>query len=301
MADNNGPRNRKSRTPTGPQLKIEEIDYQISFDVEAFDNFIRSQGIWITHYRAVPDPRGMASLGDNRDVLNLKPSDSDGFVYRKAGRAQVLFTSNNKNVDPKDLGEMAFSTAYITLPRYYEDGSDVVVHSWDKFYLEDIEIKVTTTQYVEANKKGVDRLQYPAVKVTDLLDANGVSYEQDKDFNIGPDGEIIWLTQRRPGWNATIGKGVIYSIRYLYTPYFVVSRHLHEIRVSQVTDKMDYSRSLERMPYQVQVLRENVFLDNKHPNDTGQRDNRQQIEPNVGGGRGPQGLPSVSGTLGPKP
>ena len=303
LADIHGKRKRAPRKPDGPQINIQEIDYQISFDVDAFDSFIKSQGVWVTHWRAVPDPRGMASVGDNRDVLNIRPSDSDGFIYKEAGKMQVLFTTNSKHVQATDLGEMAFSTAYMTMPRFYDSTkNEIVLHTWDKLYLNDIEIKVTTSQYIEANKKGVDRLRFPAVKVTDIVDANGVSYEESIDFQISPEGNIVWLTQRRPGWNVETGKGTVYSIRYMYTPYFIVDRLLHEIRVSQVTKPGDFSleRFLERMPYQTQVVRENAFLDNKNPSEPGGVDPRRQHAPSVGGALGPQGYPSVSGVLGPK-
>lgn len=303
MTEKHGNRKRNPRKPEGPQIIINEVDYQISFDAEAFDSFIRSQGVWVTHYRAIPDPRGMASVGDNRDVLNLRPSDSDGFIYKKAGKMQALFTVNSIYVKDTDLGELAFSTAYMTMPRTYADTDEpVVLHTWDKLYLNDIEIKVSTTQFVEANKKGLDRLRFPAVKVTDVVDANGVYYEEDKDFQVTEDGHIKWLGQKRPGWNVETGRGTIYSVRYQYTPYFIIDRLLHEIRVAQVTKPGDitFSRFLERMPYQVQVVRENAFLDNKHPQEPGSADPRQQKAPNVGGALGPQGYPSVAGALGPK-
>ena len=303
MADSTGPRGRKPRTQEGPQVIINAADYQISFDVEWFNSFIKSQGVKVTHYRAIPDPRGMASVGDNRDVLNLRPSDSDGFIYKKSGECLALFTVNSKNVNPQDLGELAFSTAYMTMPQYYDDGRSIVIDTWDKFYLQDIEIKVVTTQYLESNKKGIDRLRHPAVQVQDLVDANGVYYNEGKDFKISEEGHIVWLGQKRPGWNVETGKGVVYSIRYLYTPYFIVDRLLHEIRVSQVSKPADFSgkRYLERMPYQVQVVRENSFLDNKHPQSPGGADPRMQKSPAVGGTLGPLGLPTVGGKLSEKP
>jgi hypothetical protein len=176
------------------------------------------------------------------------------------------------------------------------------MHTWDKLYLADIEIKVSLTQFVEADKKGVDRLRHPAVSISDLIDANGVSYEEGVDFKISDSGAIVWLGQKRPGWNATIGKGVVYSVRYMYTPYFIVDRILHEIRVSQSTrqDGKSFKRFLERMPYQVQVIRENAFLNSKDSGDDTSKNARKTQAPDIGGGLGMTGYPSVSGTLGPK-
>lgn len=303
MADKTGKRSRNPRQPVGPQINIEEVDYQISFDIDAFDSFIQSQGIWVTHWRAIPDPRGMASVGDNRDVLDIRPHNSDGFIYKESGKMQVLFSANSKSVKPEDLGEIAFSTAYMTMPRFYADnGKDVVLHTWDKLYLNDIEIKVSLTQFVESDKKGIDRLRHPAVSVSDLIDANGVTYEEDQDFKLSEEGHIVWLGQKRPGWNATIGKGVVYSIRYMYTPYFIVDRLLHEIRVSQATKSSgyDFKRYLERMPYQTQVIRENAFLSSRDPGDDPSKNSRKIQAPDIGGGPSTAGFPSVGGALGPK-
>lgn len=300
MSDKVGPRARIPRKPEGTQIPINEYEYQISFDSKAFDDYIKSQGVWVTHYRAIPDPRGMASRGDNRDILNIRPQDSDGFIYKKAGDLQVTFTLNSKQVSQDPLGEMSFSMAYITLPRYYPGTKEeVLVHPWDKFYLKDIEIRVVNLQFLESRKEGVERLQYPAVRVELLVDANGIWYESDKDFEITSDGNIKWLGQKRPGWNINTGKGTVFAIRYRYTPYFIVSRLIHEIRVSQVTDPLTYNRNLERMPYQVEVVREIVFRDvNSNPGSPS-IDIRYQNAPQVGGALGPIGVPKVGGTTGP--
>jgi len=302
MADKTGPRKRSPRKPEGSQILIQEPEYQISFDSPAFDAFVKSQGIWVTHHRAIPDPRGMASRGDTRAVLDGKPQDSDGFIYKKVEDLQVTFTNNSTYVQHRDLGELSVSTAYITLPKQYpKSKKEVLVHPWDKFYLKDIEIRVVNLQYMEARREGVDRLQYPAVSVEELVDTNGVWYEQDKDFKLTKEGHIKWLSQKRPGWNEKTGKGTVFSIRYKYTPYFVVNRVLHEIRVSQITNPATFQRSLERMPYQVEVVREFVFKDkNNHPGSP-DLDIRYQSQPQVGGNTGPIGVPSVGGLTGPKP
>lgn len=297
---NLGSRPRKSKKPEGPQLNTNQVDYQISFDMDAFDNFVRSQGVRMIHYRAIPDPRGMISRGDNRDVQNLKPVGSDGYIYKESGVFIGTLTSNSNSVNPADLGDISNSVAYMTLPRHYEGTEeDIIVEPFDKFYLRDIEVKVSVSQFMESNKEGVDRLNYPAVKVKDLIDANGVEYKQGENFNLNDDGQIVWVGQKRPGWNVEAGRGVVYSIRYLYTPFFVVDRLLHEIRVTQVTDLATQDRRLERAPYQVQLLRENVFLENKHPEDPADRDPRMQRPPQIGGDTGPMGMPSLDGP--PKP
>lgn len=299
MADQNGPRSRKPREPSGPQVLINQLEYQISFDPRAFDLFIKSHGIWVTHYMAIPDPRGMASRGDNRDVLSARPKDSDGFIYKKVADMQVLFTANTKYIDNKDLGEVAFSAAYMTMPRYYNGTTkEVILSSWDRFFLKDIEIKVAEKQFIEATRDGIDRLHYPAVEVDAVVDSNGVFYDLGKDFSITSGGDIQWISQKRPGWNATTGKGTVYTVCYKYTPYFVVNRMMHEIRVAQITNPATMKRNLERMPYQVQVFRENVYRDNKTENERLEVNPRVENSPEVGGALGTK--INVGGALGPK-
>jgi hypothetical protein len=300
--DVNGPRKRIINDASGDQLIFQEGERQLSFDSEAFQNFIKGQGIWITHYRALPDPRGMASRGDNRDVLDLRPQDSDGFVYKKAGDIQATFTVNSKNISQDPLGEISNSVAYMTMPKYYSDNpkEEVLIHPWDRFYLKDIEIRVVNLQFLESRKEGVDKLQYPAVRVEELVDSNGVWYTQDTDFAITEEGNIKWLGQKRPGWNVNTGKGTVFSIRYRYTPYFIVVRLIHEIRVSQITDPATFKRTLERMPYQVEVIREIVFRDANTNPGSPTIDIRYQNAPQVGGNLGPIGAPKIGGPTGPK-
>jgi hypothetical protein len=294
-----GPRDRESRQPQGTQLNLNLQDYQISFDPLAFDEFVRSQGLWITHLAATPDPRGMASRGDNRDINNLRPEDSDGFIYDEVGRFQALFTSNSTNVQNEPIGELAFSTAYMTMPRFYpKTGEQITIHPWDRFYIEDVETEVVNMQFLEARREGVDRLQYPAIKVEKLIDTDGVVYKQDVDFSITKSGDIKWLGQKRPMWNPKTGRGLVYSVRYRYTPFFIVNKLLHEIRVAQITNPRSFERSVERMPYQVQVVREHVFRDNNVDPKAPKADSRYQNAPQEAGSAGPVGLPAISNQKG---
>lgn len=262
-----GPRNRRGRKPLGPQAPINLNEVQVSFDKEAFMHAIKTHGVYFVHYRSIPDATGMLSKGDSHAVGsgNLR-SNSDGFIYEKVGEFRALFMLNSNYAQQFPEGHINFATAYVTVPETYEDcpKESVILAPYDRLYIKDIEARVVHRQYVEATSVGVDKLQYPATCVEFLRDANGVSYKQDVDFQITPEGHIKWLTQKRPGWNVTVNRGTVYSIRYRYTPFFIVARIIHEIRVANITDFSDFSndsRKLERMPYQIQVIRENVYYD----------------------------------------
>lgn len=266
-----GPRRRKPRKPEGNQIPTTIPSEQISFDREGFDEMIRSQGVRLVHYRAIPDPTGMLTRGDGHpsgaEHGVVGPGGSDQYLYQEGGILQAFFQSNSTS-EPLDVqGVISTSSAYITLPSTYEKTSEnsesepVIVSDQDRFYLKDIEVRVVAKQFVEASVTGVDRLQYPATSVEYLVDSRGVRYCQGEDFILREDGTIYWTGQKQPGQDPGTGRGVVYSVRYRYVPFFIVARIIHEIRVAQVTDMMTFERSLERMPYQVYAVREKVYRD----------------------------------------
>ncbi len=294
---NNGPRPRKSDPTEGAQIPLNLNDYQVSFDKDQFDQVVRAHGIKLIHQRAIPDPRGMASRGDNRDVLDLRPRDSDGYIYKNVGEVTAFFSNNSKDTRVQDIGDIAFSSAYLTFQRFYDDKvTPLYVKQGDRFYVRDIELKVLGEQYLESTVNGVDRLQYPAVEVLEVVDANGVWYDKN-DYLITSDGDIKWTGQKRPGMNTKNSRGTVYSIVYLYTPFFVVEKILHEIRLAKITNiwSEDDDRSTERMPYQALVLRENLFREKNNSNqNNAQYDARMVNPPAQGTAMGPQGMPTLN-------
>lgn len=293
-----GPRGRASK-PVGPMQQIFQLaEYQQSFDKNAFDQLIASQGVKVTHYRAIPDPTGMASLGDAHAVQSKRKS-SDGFLYKEVGDLTLWFSSNTSDWQVEVEGMTKHDVAIVTSQLKYENcpDKDVILAPYDRFFLKDIEVRVVATQYVEANTTGTDKLQYPATCVEHLIDADGKEYSENTHFKITSEGFIQWLGQDRPGFNEKLGRGMVYAVRYRYTPYFVVARMLHEIRVSQVTDMMTLDRKLERMPFQALVIREHVLSDqNRDPNQD-IMDQRFQLAPPVGGVTGPNDGSSDGGML----
>ena len=282
-----GPRQRVERTPHGQQMFINPIDAQISFSPDHFDKLVDTHGIKLVHYRGIPDPRGMLSRGDARSA-NTESRSTDGFLHKEAGCVTGFFSNNNDSISSQPDFSIAHATAYLTFPRFYDNSDQpLLLANWDRLYLKDIEIRVTTSQYIEANSTGIDKLHFPATCVEHLIDSYGNEYTENKDFIITSEGHIKWLTQYRPGWNAELGRGTVYAIRYRYTPFFIVNRLLHEIRVANVTNPTTFKRTLERMPYQVEVVREHVFLDTNRDNHSFKTDDPRY-----------NNLPSAAGSLG---
>lgn len=293
-----GPRPRQAKPTSAMQQLFQLQHVQQSFDMAAFDQLISGQGVKVTHYRAIPDPSGMAALGDVHAVQS-KRSSSDGFLYREVGDLTLWFSSNTSDWNVEVEGMTKHDAAVVTSQLRYDNcpDKDVILAPFDRFFLKDIEVRVVATQYVEANTTGTDKLQYPATCVEHLIDADGKEYTEGADFKITPEGFIQWTSQNRPGFNEKLHRGTVYAIRYRYTPYFVIARMLHEIRVSQVTDPATFERSLQRMPFQALVIREHVLSDqNRDPNQS-IMDQRYQLPPPTDGVTGPNDGGSDGGKL----
>lgn len=228
----------------------------IGFDIMAFDQMLRSHGVVLVHFRAIKCPIG---VDDRFDVRSHKEHDncSNGFIYKEAGEVTAFFSGNSSNSFLEDAGVMDGSTVQVTLPRYY-DGSDVeiAVQHYDRFYLKEVAAASVNTQLIEAHVTGRDRLQYPAVMVEDVCDKHGTWYSAS-DFSI-QGGQIVW-GPKRPPFDAVLGKGTTYTIRYRYTPFWYVKNIIHEVRVSRMFDYKKNKQVLVRMPHAIQLQREYVF------------------------------------------
>ena len=244
----------------------------------------------------MPDCSGMASRGDSHAVQSPRKS-SDGFLYKEVGTLQAFFSNNSSDFNIKAEGLIKHDIAIATLPEKYDNcDSPVLVAAYDRFYMENVELRVINFQYVEASSTGIDKLQYPATCIEWLVDADGIEYQEGSDFEITKEGFVKWLTQKRPGYNDKTRRGTVYSVRYRYTPYFIVSRILHEIRLSSITDPNTFDRKVERMPYQVALIREHVLADVNNDN-SGIMDSRFQAAPPVGGNTGPDESNGSGGML----
>lgn len=264
----------------------------ISFDVEAFDSAIRSQGVRLIHYKALRCPVGMTDIDDNRRPHEDHSGCSNGFLYRKAGTITGLLIGNGNDPQLRDIGFVDGASFTSTFPRAYDEActpeKPFYLAPFDRFYLDEEAILVPTWQLVRANEAGIDRTNFPVVEVEELVDNRGDSYEEYVDFKV-VDGSIQWIPGgRRPMPDLETGRGAVFSVRYRYRPFWYVGRLLHEIRISQVDNPMTNERKLVRMQQQALLNREFLFLNEsnddmaKDPRNT-QGPSRQQQAPEDGG------------------
>lgn len=231
-------------------------EFGTKFDVAQFDKSIRSHGIRFTHWRAQDCPVGMIDKHDERHPNDDHSGCSRGQIFTLAGTVTGMFTGSGAKVDQQGFGTMDGSTVMVTLPTRYDDSNEEVhVLNFDRLYVDD-GILVPKTQLVEAHIVGRDRLDFPVEKVIDIIDANGKRYGQDAFTVEG--GQIVWGVGRGPSFNAELNAGTIYSCRYLYRPYWIVQRLVHQVRLATVT--VPGGKETVRMPSQFLLQREQVFM-----------------------------------------
>lgn len=263
-----------ARTPVNDLITVIP-PHQISFDAEAFDDAVRSQGVRLVHYAATRCPVGMTDMDEIRRPHPDHEGCTNGFLYTKTGAITALFTGNSKHKNPEEMGFWDGSTVQVTFPRQYDEtGEPIFVAPFDRFYLEEEDIVVPIWQLFMHHESGIDRLKYPVAQIQQLIDSAGLRYTQGSDFSVTSSGELRW-TGRRPVPNLDLGgpaptRGAVCSVRYLYRPYWYVGQIVHELRVTQISDGPD--RSIQRMPQAVVLHREYVAL------------TREQEEPGEPGG-----------------
>jgi hypothetical protein len=258
------------------------LEFGTEFDVQAFDDSIRLHGVRYIHYRTTRCPVGMVDKYDDRHPDQDHAGCSRGFIHTKAGTITGLFTSSGSKSDQQDIGLLDGSTTVVTFPRTYDNSTEEMqVVVFDRFYVEDT-ILVPTWQLLESHITGRERLDFPAEKVMDIIDAKGKRYGAE-DYSLA-DGQIVWNPGRGPAFNADLNKGTVMSIRYLYRPFWIASRIMHQVRLASVGE--GEGKQTVRMPQQILLQREYISLneekDNQAPNPNSNRQVRGPKEGSFG-------------------
>ncbi|WNM70336.1 hypothetical protein [Myxococcus phage Mx1] len=250
------------------------------FDPALFDERLRAHGVLMQHWCAIKCPLGVSDRFDER-THHGHSNCSNGFIYKHAGDVTCFFNSNSSSARLEELGIWDGATVQVTIPRYYDcpKGQEVAVQNYDRFFLAEIATTSVTTQLVEAHITGRDRLQYRAVEIEYVIDANGVEYAAG-DYCIDS-GHVVWNGDRRPQFDAKTGRGTTYAIRYRYVPFWYVRSLIHEVRVAKVFDYEKNGQVLVRMPHALSLQREYAF-ENEERVATGRSDERDVKAPRTG-------------------
>lgn len=261
-----------AKAPSVPfQLPFE----QLTFDQQANNLFIEANGPVFVHYKAFPCPIGQLEQESIRAPFHDHSNCSNGFIYELAGEFKGTFTSNSQNINLTDLGMVDGSIATLIIPQFYSDGTTpVFISVYDKLYIKDAVVLSTNTEKKQTHITGVDRLTFPVSSVEFLMDSEGKKYSS-ADFSI-QSGNIVWGSNNRPKLDPNTQTGGVYSIRYLYQPFYYVTRLLHEIRIYGKVD-LDGNQTYSRAPHQIMIAREKYFHKKQ---EQGQLDSL--MEPSIG-------------------
>lgn len=237
----------------------------VAFDLQAFEDNIKAHGLQFVHYRATRNPVGLVDRDDTRRPNPSDPKALNGFHYTKAGTITALCLGNTKETKASDEGLVDAAMAQFTPLLTYEDSNRrVFLSPYDRLYLQEESVLVSRSELIEAQATGLDRPKFPVIEVLDCIDANGIMYAQGVDFEIVNNGLIKWGNSR-PGSNPETGKGIIYSIRYVYRPYWYVQRLIHEIRMIQQENYITGERKVVQAPQSAIIVREHFFESEANP------------------------------------
>lgn len=240
------------------KLKIPSPIPDIGVNLESQDEFIKNRGISFEHYAAIPSPIGLKDRGDYRRSDQYDTLSSNGMIYKKTGCFIGVITSNSKRKTPADGGVIDYSTARLSLPRYYEDGSEIHLAPGDRIFIKDIETLVPNYQRMQFNSTEMDRAQFPIKSVEHLIDNRNIEYKAGVHFKIR-DGQIEWIPGKdNPGIDPDTGRGRVYSIRYKYNAHWYITQIPNEVRVIQDTDE-NGQKTTKRMQYSAIIQREYVY------------------------------------------
>jgi hypothetical protein len=235
--------------------QIEFDDRSVLFDIGAFDRAITSHGCKLVHWIAQPCPVGKVDRYSVRRPGHDHLGCSNGMIYIRAGSVKSLFINSGNKQDQYDTGILDGTRVTVTTPRTYDDSDDEIqVAPFDRFYLDEENLLVPHPQLVEYHITGHDRLSFPVVKVVSIIDSKGVKYCPE-DYSI-VDGQIVW-GDKSPGYDPNLQMGTIYSIRYLYRPYFYVENVLHQTRSITVDTGLEAKNV--RGPQEFTLVREKIF------------------------------------------
>jgi hypothetical protein len=238
-----------------PDIDIAGFD-AVTFDIRSQDQFIAGIGVPLLHYKAMICPVGGQDVSDGRSTHDEHPGCSNGYIYEYAGTVIGSLQQMGATTSLTDVGLLDGSTVQVTFERFYDDkpNTQVYVQLYDRFYIKDLVVLVPNTQKVEAHITGLDRFTYKLEKVESIIDENSVRYSPS-DYII-QDGKLQWVGDHRPGYDPKLNRGIIYSIRYLYTPFLYVSRLMHEVRIANKRDFKTGKMTANRAPYQAMLSRE---------------------------------------------
>jgi len=232
---------------------------QVSFDANAFDNFVEAHGIEFKHWKAVPCTGGDNDRGSPRST-HLNHDCSNGFFYKGGKCFLGVFDNNTAKKHYRAEGIIDSAITMLHVPRFYKGNEcQIFFGISDRLDLVDESIVVPKWEKMICSPTGTDRPMFPIVKIEYVIGMNGEEYVEGTDFEI-VNGNIHWISQHRPQFFQELGTGGVYAARYLYRPSWYIGVVLHEIRLVNTYDPADGTKKQIRYPQLLMLQREIYYL-----------------------------------------
>jgi len=222
----------------------------------SFDQLLNQRGIRMLHHKAIPC-MNVESTDFQAHVPDCQFCDDSGIIYYDVREIWGVFSGNSIEKTFEAHGVWEVGTAVVTLPTEYADGTQADFNTYDKFELPDFTVRLWELKGYEPRAGNKQELRYPIEKIeyaSSITDGVQKFYTLGVDFNIGPDGEIVWIAGKEPAYNVDKERGEVVGWAYFAKPVYVVIQSLRELRITQ--ELINGTKQARRLPQQILVKRD---------------------------------------------
>lgn len=226
---------------------------------EAHSQILQNRGIRFKHKKATPCPN-IQRLDDDSHEPNCPICDDNGFLYYYENFITGTFVSNSLQKIFERQGIWETSSAIVSLPTTYSDGTEADFNSFDQLIVLDYEVRMWEIKEYQPTANNQQQLRYPITHIEYMSVVNNNILRvlvQGVDFNI-VNGMIQWVPGRQPVYNPGKQVGDVFTVSYFANPVYNVVQTLRELRVTQ--EMVNGVKTAIRLPMEVLVKRD--FLPN---------------------------------------
>lgn len=223
----------KMYAETDPQQRVD-------LRIPDFDKLLRQKGANICVYRSMYCPNVKSADGAEHQI-DCTLCGGSNYVDVDPIKTRVFIQSQDLQKVMTEGGDVDGNTVLMTFPIGVE-----------LQYFTRVELVDFTENYFQrvyrAPGTSVDILKFKACRVNVVMDQDGVQYYQQQDFNLDPNGNILWGSGRKPA------DSKVYSVHYEMHIQFRAVKAMHVSRFTQY--KNDIAIEQVKLPEQWMMTKE---------------------------------------------
>lgn len=222
----------------------------------SFDQLLTNRGIRMLHSKAAPCPN-IQTVDNNAHEPNCQFCDNNGFIHYGEREIWATFGGNSIQKTFEAHGVWEIGMATVTAPTEYPNGDEADFNTYDKLKIPDFTVRMWEIKEYEPRDGNLQALRYPVQKVdyaTAIVDNVQVFYVLGTDFNINPNGAIVWVEGRQPDYNTDTGHGTPVTWVFYAEPVYYVVQTLRELRITQELKQGE--KVARRLPQSILVKRD---------------------------------------------